>query len=116
MSAMARVSDLRPVQLWMCLDSQANSSSSAFAPLKSAALDEPVIDLGDSAFSSQMGRTPAYLVLPLPVSFTDCGSPCALSMIIKVAFCAPVPLGVNVTSIVHFAFGASGASQPLATL
>src|SRR5271156_4589854 len=50
------------------------------------------------------------------MSFTDCGSCSALSIIIRVPSCAPDAVGVNVTSIEHFAPGASGPSQPLVTL
>lgn len=50
------------------------------------------------------------------MSFTVCGVPSALSIIIKVPFCGPDAVGVNVTSIEHFAPGASGPSQPLVTL
>ena len=57
-----------------------------------------------------------FFYLPTPVSLTDCGSRSPLSMIISVAFCAPDAVGVKVTEIVHFAPGASGASQPFTTL
>src|ERR1039457_5563378 len=67
--------------------------------------------------SSSDGWTgaPAY-TLPLPLSFTGCGSCSALSMIVRVALYGFPAFGLNVTPIVHFAAGASGASQPFVAL
>ena len=56
------------------------------------------------------------MILPLPLSFTGCGSCSALSMIVRVALYGCAAVGLNVTPIVHFAAGASGASQPFVAL
>jgi len=57
-----------------------------------------------------------FRYLPLPLSFTDCGSCSALSMIIRVALYGSAAVGANVTPIVHFPPADSGASQPFVTL
>jgi hypothetical protein len=51
--------------------------------------------------------------LPLPVSFTDCGSCSALSMIVRVAFCGPGSDGANMIPSVHVPPGLSDPSQSL---
>jgi len=64
-----------------------------------------------------ISRSPAiyfsWAALPVPVSDRDCGSGSALSIIFRVPFCGPNPVGVNVTSIVHSPPGSNGESQPL---
>src|ERR1039457_7448297 len=72
---------------------------------------------GQGAGLSSDGWTgaPAY-TLPLPLSFTGCGSCTALSMIVRVALYGCAAVGLNVTPIVHVAAGASGASQPFVTV
>ena len=50
---------------------------------------------------------------PLPVRFTMCGLPLALSLIVTVPFCVPVDVGLNVTLMVQFAPAATEAPQVL---
>jgi hypothetical protein len=81
--------------------------SAAFPELVSVtgcdALDVPTVWLlnvrpvGDKPTAGAVGG------MPVPVRFTTCGLPGALSVIVIVPFCVPVAVGVNVTVITQFA-------------
>src|SRR5579863_1049 len=62
-----------------------------------------VTDVGD--------RTIDPAAAPVPVSVTFCGEPAALSAICRVALCAPVAAGLNVTVIVQLLPSASVGPQ-----
>lgn len=50
---------------------------------------------------------------PVPVRFTICGLPPALSVMVIVPACAPAAVGVNLTLIAHFALAATEAPHVL---
>ena len=57
--------------------------------------------------------TPGTAATPVPVRFTTCGLPGALSVIVIVPVCVPVAVGVNVTLMVQFPLIATEAPQVL---